>query len=502
MKSPAPVPRPEEIELKLALPTADPQGLARRLARTPLLARRKPMQQPLHNIYYDTPGQDLYEERVALRLRRVGSSTDPQWRQTLKMGGRSDSALSHRGEWEVPLAGAELSREALEATPWPEFDPDGSRFDALVPCLVTAFERTSWTVRQRGGSVVEVSLDIGQIVAGNRCAPLCELELELMAGEPAALFEVARQIARSVAVLPLNVSKGERGYALLQDRVNQPLRARPPALAKGMALPLAAQIVLREMFCQFTSNLALLGNTDDPEVLHQARVGWRRFRSAVRLFKPALAADRLPDWQALAPLLTFIGELRDIDVARTETLPSLAKAYSADNAQRAEKWQSMLQALSDAASLQRKSIGHALEVPAVGATLLAITQWLEDLPRQQGPVDHAADQPRLTLRRWARQRVERLHRKMKRALADTAHPESLHQARILAKRLRYAIEALQPLVPRRQTKRWLPQAKKLQADIGTTRDLQQASVLAARLEIDPGLAEFLRGVAVGREPAH
>ena len=500
MKSPAPVPRPEEIELKLALPTSDPQGLARRLARMPLLARRKATQQPLHNVYYDTPRQDLYEERVALRLRRVGSVTNLQWRQTLKMGGRSDSALSHRGEWEVPLMGAELSREALEATPWPEFDPDNSLFNALVPCLVTAFERTSWSVHQRGGSVVEVSLDIGQIVAGDRCAPLCELELELLAGEPAALFQVAQQIARTLAVLPLNISKGERGYALLQNRLNRPLRARPPALAASMTLPLAAQSVLREMFCQFTTNLNLLHHADDPEVLHQARVGWRRFRSAVRLFKPGLAADRLPSWTPLAPLLTFIGELRDIDVARTETLPSLANTYSAGNALRAEKWQAMLVALADAARLQRKSIGHALEVPTVGATLLAITQWLEDLPRQKEPAGSEAGESRLPLRRWARQRVERLHKKMKRALADTAHPESLHQARILAKRLRYAIEALRPLLPRRHTKRWLPQAVKLQADIGTTRDLQQAGVLASRLEIDPGLAEFLRGVAVGREP--
>lgn len=502
MTSPAPVPRPEEIELKLALPTSDPQGLARRLARTPLLARRKPTQQPLHNIYYDTPGQDLYEERVALRLRRVGSSTDPQWRQTLKMGGRSDSALSHRGEWEVPLAGAELSLDALEATPWPEFDPDGSRFEALAPCLVTAFERTSWSVRQRGGSVVEVSLDIGQVVAGGQSAPLCELELELVAGKPSALFEVAQQIARSVAVLPLNLSKAERGYALLQARLNQPLRAQPPALAKGMTLPLAAQIVLREMFCQFTSNLNLLRQTDDPEVLHQARVGWRRFRSAVRLFKPGLAAGQLPDWQPLAPLLAFIGELRNLDVARTDTLPLLADAYRADNAQRAEKWQAMLQALSGAAQLQRQSIVQALEMPAVGVTLLAITQWLEDLPRQKGLDDDEADAHRRPLRHWARQRIRRLHRKLQRALADTAHPESLHRARILAKRLRYAIEALQPLLPKRQTKRWLPQAIQLQTDIGSTRDLQQASVLAARLEIDSGLAEFLRGVVVGQPGPH
>lgn len=498
MTSPAPVPRPEEIELKLALPTTDPLGLARRLARTPLLARRKPTQQPLHNIYYDTPGQDLYEERVVLRLRRVGSSTDPQWRQTLKMGGRSDSALSHRGEWEVPLASAELSRDALEATPWPEFDPDGSLFETLSPCLVTAFERTSWLVRRRGGSVVEVSLDIGQIVAGNQCAPLCELELELVAGEPSVLFEVAQQLARSVAVLPLNVSKAERGYALLQDRLMQPLRARPPVLAEGMTLPLAAQSVLREMFCQFTSNLNLLVHTDDPQVLHQARVGWRRFKSAVRLFKPVLATAQLPDWQPLAPLLGLIGELRDIDVARTETLPPLADAYCADHMQRAEKWQAMLQALSNAAGLQRQSIAQALEVPAVGATLLTITQWLEDLPKQTGPADHDAKTSRRLLRRWARQRIRRLHRNLKRAQKNNADPESLHRARLLAKRLRYAIQALQPVLSQRQTKRWLTQAIQLQTDIGSARDLQQASVLAARLDIDLGLAEFLRGFAAGR----
>lgn len=498
MKTPAPVPRPEEIELKLALPTADPQGLVRRLARAPLLARRKPTRQPLHNIYYDTPGQDLYEERVALRLRRVGSSTDPQWRQTLKMGGRSDSALSHRGEWEVPLAGAELSREALEATPWPEFDPDGSRFEALAPCLVTAFERTAWSVRRRGGSVVEVSLDIGQIVAGDQCTPLCELEFELVAGEPSALFEVAQQIARSVAVLPLNVSKGERGYALLQDRLMQPLRARPPVLAEGMTLPLAAQSVLREMFCQFTSNLNLLVQTDDPEVLHQARVGWRRFKSAVRLFKPGFAAGQLPDWQPLAPLLGFIGELRDLDVARTKTLPALADAYCAGNVQRAEKWQAMLRTLSDAVRLQRQSVAQALEVPAVGVTLLAITHWLEDLPKQPGPAGHDADTSRRPLRHWARQRIRRLHRKLERALADSAPAQSLHRARLLAKRLRYAIEALQPVLSQRQTKRWLTQAIQLQTDIGSARDLQQASVLAARLEVDPGLAEFLRGVVAGQ----
>lgn len=83
--------RSEEIELKLALPTSDLSSLAKRLGQTPALARRKPTRLPLHNVYYDTPGQVLRRERVALRIRRVGSAAKPQWLQTLKIGGRGDS---------------------------------------------------------------------------------------------------------------------------------------------------------------------------------------------------------------------------------------------------------------------------------------------------------------------------------------------------------------------------------------------------------------------------
>ena len=497
MNPPAPAPRPEEIELKLALPTSDPQELARRLARVPVLARCPVTQRQLHNIYYDTPQQDLYAERVALRLRRVGVGANPEWLQTLKMGGRSDSALSHRGEWEVPAPGAGLAREALEATPWPEFDPDGSVFKALAPCLVTAFERTSWPVRKRGGSLVEVSLDIGQIVAGGQSAPVCELELELLAGHPAALFQVAQQIARSLAALPLNISKSERGYALLQGSLNRPLRAKPPGLTGSMTLPVAAQSVLREMFCQFTTNLNLLRDSDDPEVLHQARVGWRRFKSAVRLFKPELAAATLPSWQALGTLMTFVGELRDLDVARFETLPHFADAYTDESVQRQARWQALLAAMNEAATLKRRSIGHALEVPAVGSALLAITQWLEELPAKNPSVDPGASQKNV-LRQWARARIARLHKKMEQALKDAAHPESLHRARLLAKRLRYGIEALRPVLHKRQAKRWLKQATQLQTSIGMTRDVHQAGVLASQMETDTGLAEFLRGLAIGQ----
>lgn len=485
-----------EIELKLALPSADAAGLARRLARVPVLARRKASTQPLHNIYYDTPEQALRQQRAALRLRRVGSAARPRWLQTLKTSAEEDSALSRRGEWEVPVPDATLKRRALKETPWPRLDPDGAIFRALAPCFVTSFQRTRWTVRRRNGSVVEVALDLGFIEAGERRSPICELELELLAGSPQALFDVAQLIARDIAVLPASQSKAERGYALALGVAEAPLRARPPVLETKLSVVEAAQRVLRETFSQFTANLWALRSSDEAEVVHQARVGWRRFRSAWRLFRAALPADAPPPaWLPLQPLLTFLGELRDLDVARTETLPPLAAAYAGGDLRRTEEWQALAASLLQTATLQRKAVRFALQAPAVGACLLATTQWIENLSAP--PAGSTVAAPQEALPRWARQRLDRLRRQLKRALKHSPGPAQQHRVRILAKRLRYAIEALRPFLPKQRAQRWYQQALDLQTTLGATRDLMQASTLAATLEANRGLAEFLRGVAVG-----
>ncbi|HSN80739.1 MAG TPA: inorganic triphosphatase, partial [Rhodoferax sp.] len=308
---------PQEIELKLCLPGADPAGLVKRLANMPLLARRKSSQQPLYNIYFDTPDQLLRQQGAVLRLRRVGSEANPQWLQTLKTGASNASALSRRGEWETAVAGQALDLAALHGTNWSELDRDGSLFERLVPSFVTRFERTLWLVRRRDGSVVEVALDIGHIEADGKQAPICELELELKTGLPPALFEIARELARTLAVLPANLSKAQRGFLLAQDAVHLPQRAQTPRLDVRLNKTELAQVLLREMFAQFTQNLDALRMSDDPEVVHQARIGWRRFKSALRLFRKTLAAAEIPSWSELRLLLTALGEMRNLDVAVT-----------------------------------------------------------------------------------------------------------------------------------------------------------------------------------------
>ena len=254
------------------------------------------------------------------------------------------------------------------------------------------------------------------------------------------------------------------------------------------------------MFHQFTANLVALRTSDDPEVVHQARIGWRRFKSATRLFKPALADSAPPSWQALAPLMEALGELRDLDVAATQTLPGLAGDYGGGDERRNHAWEGLVSAVSQAAVAQRHAARAALEQPAVGAALIAAAQWLEALPGS-GEVAGTASEPTgaASLHHWTGHRLRRMRVKLKAASKRANDPAGRHRVRILAKRLRYGVLALRTLLPERRARRWQEQAAGMQTAIGVARDVIQAAVIASRLGSDPEMAAFLRGVAVGLE---
>ena len=492
--------RTREIEMKLSLPHLGAATLLKRLKGIPLLARHKPVTQHLHNVYYDTPDQFLRRERMALRLRQAGTPPSQHWLQTLKTGHRNDSALSQRGEWETPVPGNALTQEALQATPWEDIDPQGVVFRALAPCFTTQFVRTLWTIRRRNGDTVEIALDIGNILAAGQSTAICELELELLSGEPEALFQIARQIANSIAVLPLSKSKAQRGYELSDGSLNLPMQAQPLTLSPDLKVSEVVVRLLREMFCQFTTNLNVLSVSDHPEAVHQARIGWRRFRSALRLFKALPALDAPPSWEPMRALLVQLGQLRDLDVACKETLPQLAAAYVAGNAQRQALWHSTMDALEHAAGHQREAVRQSLAVPAVGLTLLEITHWLENLPTMIMQADAGEDVQ--ALRPWAKALVGKAYDQFRQVRRKAGHhPVSatdLHKLRIRAKRLRYGVAALQSLLPERLGRRLHQEAVSAQEKLGASRDLMQLITLVTALDVDERVVDFLRGYVTGR----
>lgn len=505
---PAPPGVAAEVELKLALPGADPSALAGQLAAVPLLAGLPVTEQKLRTIYYDTPAQDLRRQGAALRLRSLRQDGGKaRWLQTFKTAGASVAGLSQRGEWEAAVPGGQIDPIPLQGTPWHGLDPHGELLAQLAPCFETDSTRTLRLFTGEDGSRIEVALDLGQVRAGEQRAPLCELELELLKGTPDALFTLADHIAALLPVLPAPVSKAERGWRLVDGTLQQPRRARKLDLTDDTPVLAAAQTVLGEMLGQFVENLGGIVQSDGPELVHQARVGWRRWRSALWLFKPLLAAPHpAPDTTRLRPLLNALGAMRDLDVAALESLPQWADAYIAgddDNArERAQQWQAMETAVSAERRIRRAGLLAALEAPATGQALLALERWLCALPQ-------AAWTPELATRGiadWAAGRTRRLHARLASELEDMAAAdldsaeglEHQHHVRLLAKRTRYVLEALRTVLPKERSRRWQDQATELQTRIGAARDLMLLATLLEPLGIHPGILGFLRGVAVGR----
>lgn len=484
-----------EIELKFAVVAHDPKRLEKRLAGTAALVRRKPGRLQLRNVYYDTPSQTLRRAKMALRIRQIGDRKNPHWVQTLKIGNDGDSALSRRGEWEAGIPGNSLDWTMLQDTPWRDMDPDGTLFASLQPQCVIAFDRTVWTVRQSDGCNAEVAMDIGSIVAGNAVAPICELEIELLSGTPAYLFALATDIAQSVPLIPLHISKSEQAYQLLEARLGAPHGAHPAPLTPDMPLPDVARAVLGEAFLQFTANLNGIRTSDDAEVVHQARIGWRRFKSSLQLFQKHPHWVPAPPMEPLKPLLRALAQLRDLEVAAAQTLPMFANAYTAGVAQRKARWRAMESALLLATQDQRRSVCEALEIPAVGSVLVAVAQWLECQLPLGAPVPAGKDGPEVT--HWVARRLRRLQVRLGEQPADSADAAVQHRIRILSKRLRYGVEALRPLLPKRQAKQWHQQAVGLQTTIGTRRDIIRAQEIVGQLGVAPSLADFLRGIVVG-----
>jgi triphosphatase len=90
----------------------------------------------------------------------------------------------------------------------------------LVLIFETVFTRRRFRI-DSGAAICEVSLDAGEIIAGDRRAPVQELEIEMFSGSRDELLRIGDKVAETYALEPEPLSKFARGKALSEAKTEE-----------------------------------------------------------------------------------------------------------------------------------------------------------------------------------------------------------------------------------------------------------------------------------------
>jgi inorganic triphosphatase YgiF len=472
---------PKEIELKLEIPDS---ALARVARTSPLRKRRPAAKRTLISVYYDTAKQKLRKRGLTLRVRRDGR----RYLQTIKAEGAASSALMDRFELEQAIKG-----------PRPNLGPlrngkIGKHLDKhlgkkalaqLTPKFETRIKRVEYRIR-KGDSTIALAIDSGTIVAGRRTKPLCQVELELKQGDPAALFHVAHALAFEAPLRLSVTTKSGAGYALLNGTLEKAVGAADIVVPPDADCATAFRICARACLYQVVANQPV-AHKGDSDGVHQARVGLRRLRAAVSIFSGMLTD---PQSAAMKDELRWIarelGPARDIDVFISGVVKP-ATAGKSDQPGVASLTRELRQRKREAI----RRVREAIDSERYRMLVFDLAAWIEAGGWTQNEDELARAfrlQPAATL---ATAEMSRRYRKiMKRGgKLHTLEPERRHRMRIQAKKLRYACEFFAATFPggkaSARRKPMIAALKQLQDSLGELNDIAVHARLTERLALPP-----------------
>lgn len=170
----------------------------------------------MHAVYFDTEQAYLRKNHIAFRVRLEGGS----YVATIKIGGSVVDGLHKREELNAPVIDEDFIK-----------NPDLSVFSGnkliddiarkigdkkLIPVMEMNFAREAVKINYNG-SIIEASIDQGDIITADASCPICELELELYSGSENDLRELGRRLQQAYSLIEENTSKYARGLALLES---------------------------------------------------------------------------------------------------------------------------------------------------------------------------------------------------------------------------------------------------------------------------------------------
>ncbi|CAM2009338.1 CYTH and CHAD domain-containing protein [Acanthopleuribacter pedis] len=468
----------KEIEIKFVI---DPDQVDRIIEHPMVnrLALGPPKKKHVVSTYLDSPDLSLRNKGIGFRVRK----TPDGWVQTVKAKGSGAGSLHQREEFECPIADDQPDYEKLAESQFAEIFADAALRDQLAPLFVTDFERTAWYLELEDFTTIEMVLDLGEIRAGDQTEAIHEVELELKGGNPVSLMKVAIALAESFPCMAESRSKAQRAYNLLKEPTWKPQRARPLQLNEKESCSQGFAAMIENCLAQVLANECPVLYGTDTEGVHQLRVGLRRMRSCLSLFRGLLPQRQFQFWRdEFKWLADEMGPARDWDVFCDESL-AVIRSYFPEMPQ--------LQVINEGAEQQRaagyvKARG-ALRSQRYLLLVLRLRHWLDQRLWLNGcDAEQVAAWERPLMDLGIGMMNDAHDRFFKRGKKfDDLSLEQRHRLRILGKRARYTTEFFMGLYPNSKTVPYRKAQKGLQDQLGYLNDAVVADTLLDQLGLSP-----------------
>jgi CHAD domain-containing protein len=395
------------------------------------LSATPPDERRYATVYLDTPELDVARWGCSLR-HREGQG----W--TVKLPSQSEGDLLVRGEHEFD--GATSNRQPPDAAL--DLVRAYVRERPLSPSVRLRTVRRSVDLSDDlGRKVAEVTDDEVSVMDGRRVASrFREVEIELAADAPVELLEALIDRLHDAGAGPVdNVSKLRRA---LGPRAERPPEVVVPEIDKGATVTEVVRRALASSVVRLMQHDAGVRLGEDPEDVHQARVATRRLRSDLRTFRDALAstwAGALRD--ELKWLGSELGAVRDAEVLR-ERLAGRTSMLRSEDRRAAD---ALLERLDERQARAREELVRSMREPRYARLL----DELVDASNEPAVLPEVADEPAAEALRSALQAPWKHLRTAMDTAASDPTDANLHAARIRAKRVRYAAEAVAPVFGKR-----------------------------------------------------
>lgn len=422
----------------------------------------------LKSVYYDTRRETLGRAGYRLSIQAQGLKRA----QHIELAGTA-LFLSATTCWTREIDDIAPSRASIRATPLDDILSDKA-LARLKPLFDLDIRRRTLVLDRDGTSIV-ACLDTGAITAGAAVEPICELRLRLIAGSPVTLLDVVRELGAHVSVMFALRSYGERGFRLLHAPAEHGNGGAPGDIRDEMTAGEASDSVCQSCVTALFDALTLLTLGGGRDVLHGARIGLRRLRAIQWFLKPLLGPGTAPISKRLRAFAQFLGRARELDVFCDRVLVPL-RLRNPD----APGMEALFQAFEHRRQLAHDEVSAFAQSPAMlefGFELLEGLAGLSGPQRSLAKDPHRRDRP---VKDFVQARLDshlRTFLKASRRL-ESFSPDGQHDIRIVAKKLRYAIEAFHSVIGTKTSRKLISKLTVLQDVLGELNDARSSHTIA------------------------